>query len=49
MILIAIVLAIFAAWRLSGDSLNVTRVQTFRGDVLLDGDSVFQHHGHSAG
>ena len=32
MILIAILLAIFAAWRLSGDSLNVTKVQSFRGE-----------------
>jgi uncharacterized membrane-anchored protein len=31
MILIAILIGIFAAWRLSGDSLNVTKVQTFRG------------------
>ncbi len=48
MILIAILLAIFAAWRLSGDSLNVSKVQTFRRDVLLDGDSVFQHPGDRA-
>jgi uncharacterized membrane-anchored protein len=34
MILIAILLAIFAAWRLSGDSLNVTKVQTFRGEMF---------------
>ena len=34
MILIAILLAIFAAWRLSGDSLNVSKVQTFRGEMF---------------
>ncbi|MCP1457695.1 COG4705 family protein [Pseudomonas kilonensis] len=34
MILIAILLAIFAAWRLSGDSLNVTKVQTFRCEMF---------------
>ncbi|MCX2544681.1 MULTISPECIES: hypothetical protein [unclassified Pseudomonas] len=34
MILIAILLAIFAAWRLSGDSLNVTKVQSFRGEMF---------------
>ncbi|MGF6087720.1 COG4705 family protein [Pseudomonas sp. 18173] len=34
MILIAILLGIFAAWRLSGDSLNVTKVQTFRGEMF---------------
>ncbi|WP_285420766.1 hypothetical protein [Pseudomonas sp. efr-133-TYG-5] len=34
MILIAILLAIFAAWRLSGDSLNVNKVQTFRGEMF---------------
>lgn len=33
-ILIAILLAIFAAWRLSGDSLNVTKVQSFRGEMF---------------
>ena len=27
-------LAIFAAWRLSGDSLNVSKVQTFRGEMF---------------
>jgi uncharacterized membrane-anchored protein len=39
MILIAILLGIFAAWRLSGDSLNVTKVQTFRGGDYLADDS----------
>ncbi|HEX4548513.1 hypothetical protein [Pseudomonas sp.] len=34
MILIAILLAIFAAWRLSGDSLNVSKVQTSRGEMF---------------
>ena len=34
MILIAILLAIFAVWRLSGDSLNVTKVQSFRGEMF---------------
>jgi len=34
MILIAILIGIFAAWRLSGDSLNVTKVQTFRGEMF---------------
>ncbi|WP_085636578.1 MULTISPECIES: hypothetical protein [unclassified Pseudomonas] len=34
MILISILLAIFAAWRLSGDSLNVNKVQTFRGEMF---------------
>ncbi|CAI8963767.1 MULTISPECIES: COG4705 family protein [Pseudomonas] len=34
MILIAILLAIFAAWRLSGDSLNVNKVQTLRGEMF---------------
>ena len=34
MILIAILLAIFAAWRLSGDSLNVNKVQSFRGEMF---------------
>jgi uncharacterized membrane-anchored protein len=34
MILIAILLAIFTAWRLSGDSLNVSKVQTFRGEMF---------------
>ena len=34
MILIAILLAIFAAWRLSGDSLNVSKVQSFRGEMF---------------
>lgn len=34
MILIAILLAIFAAWRLSGDSLNVTKVQSFRVEMF---------------
>lgn len=34
MILIAILVGIFAAWRLSGDSLNVTKVQTFRGEMF---------------
>lgn len=34
MILIAILLGIFAAWRLSGDSLNVSKVQTFRGEMF---------------
>ena len=33
-ILIAILLAIFVAWRLSGDSLNVSKVQTFRGEMF---------------
>ncbi|OLF52810.1 hypothetical protein [Pseudomonas chlororaphis] len=34
MILIAILLAIFAVWRLSGDSLNVNRIQTLRGEMF---------------
>jgi uncharacterized membrane-anchored protein len=34
MILIAILMAIFAVWRLSGDSLNVTKVQSFRGEMF---------------
>ncbi|MBN3963940.1 hypothetical protein IMW75_01385 [Pseudomonas gregormendelii] len=34
MILIAILVGIFAAWRLSGDSLNVTKVQTLRGEMF---------------
>ncbi|MDB5996773.1 MAG: hypothetical protein JWP42_3909 [Pseudomonas sp.] len=34
MILIAILIGIFAAWRLSGDSLNVTKVQTFRAEMF---------------
>lgn len=34
MILIAILLAIFTAWRLSGDSLNVSKVQTLRGEMF---------------
>jgi uncharacterized membrane-anchored protein len=34
MILIAILLAIFAGWRLSGDSLNVNKVQSFRGEMF---------------
>src|SRR5471032_2686738 len=34
MILIAILAGIFAAWRLSGDSLNVSKVQTFRGEMF---------------
>ncbi|WP_339434054.1 MULTISPECIES: COG4705 family protein [unclassified Pseudomonas] len=34
MILIAILLAIFSAWRLSGDSLNVSKVQTLRGEMF---------------
>ena len=34
MILIAILLAIFTAWRLSGDSLNVSKVQTFSGEMF---------------
>jgi uncharacterized membrane-anchored protein len=34
MILIAILLAIFAAWHLSGDSLNVNKVQSFRGEMF---------------
>jgi len=33
-ILIAILLAIFVAWRLSGYSLNVSKVQTFRGEMF---------------
>ncbi|BCT35055.1 hypothetical protein L2088_09540 [Pseudomonas protegens] len=34
LILIGMLLAIFAAWRLSGDSLNVNRIQTFRGELF---------------
>lgn len=34
MILIAILLAIFAAWRLSGDSLNVNKIHSFRGEMF---------------
>jgi len=34
MILIAILIAIFAAWRLSGDSLNVNKIRTFRGEMF---------------
>lgn len=34
MILIAILIAIFAAWRLSGDSLDVNKIQTFRGEMF---------------
>ena len=34
MILVAILLAIFAAWRLSGDSLNVNKIQGFRGEMF---------------
>ncbi|MFB0705015.1 COG4705 family protein [Pseudomonas protegens] len=34
LILIGILLAIFALWRLSGDSLNVNKIQTFRGEMF---------------
>ncbi|NBF02907.1 hypothetical protein GV819_11470 [Pseudomonas sp. Fl5BN2] len=34
LILIAILLTIFVAWRLSGDSLNVNKIQTFRGEMF---------------
>jgi uncharacterized membrane-anchored protein len=34
MILIAILVTIFALWRLSGDSLNVNKIQTFRGEMF---------------
>lgn len=34
MILVAILIAIFAAWRLSGDSLNVNKIRTFRGEMF---------------
>jgi len=34
MILIAILMIIFALWHLSGDSLNVNKVQTFRGELF---------------
>nr|WP_263010949.1 hypothetical protein [Pseudomonas chlororaphis] len=34
LILIGMLLAIFAAWRLSGDSLNVNKIQTFRGELF---------------
>ncbi|MDD2049391.1 hypothetical protein [Pseudomonas putida] len=34
MILIAVLLAIFALWRLSGDSLNVNKIQTLRGEIF---------------
>ncbi|AXK53428.1 COG4705 family protein [Pseudomonas protegens] len=34
LILIGMLLAIFATWRLSGDSLNVNRIQTFRGELF---------------
>ncbi|WP_047305838.1 membrane protein [Pseudomonas fluorescens] len=34
LILIGMLLAIFAAWRLSGDSLNVDKIQTFRGELF---------------
>jgi uncharacterized membrane-anchored protein len=34
MILIAILIAIFAAWRLSGDSLNVNKIRTFQGEMF---------------
>jgi hypothetical protein len=34
MILIVILMIIFAMWRLSGDSLNVNKVQTFRGEMF---------------
>ncbi|ULT72122.1 hypothetical protein [Pseudomonas sp. BC42] len=34
LILIGMLLATFAAWRLSGDSLNVNRIQTFRGELF---------------
>ncbi|AZC26466.1 MULTISPECIES: hypothetical protein [Pseudomonas] len=34
LILIAILAAIFAVWRLSGESLNVNRVQGFRGELF---------------
>ncbi|WP_409299299.1 hypothetical protein [Pseudomonas sp. KCJK8993] len=34
LILIAILLVIFAAWRMSGESLNVNRVQGFRGELF---------------
>lgn len=34
MILIGILLAIFALWRMSGDSLNVNKIQTFRGEMF---------------
>ncbi|KAF1012259.1 MAG: hypothetical protein GAK32_00297 [Pseudomonas fluorescens] len=34
MILVGILVAIFALWRLSGDSLNVNRVQGFRGEMF---------------
>ena len=33
-ILVAILIAIFAAWRLSGDSLNVNKIRTFRGEMF---------------
>ncbi|MNJ31359.1 hypothetical protein D3C77_259930 [compost metagenome] len=34
MILIAILLAIFALWRMSGHSLNVNKIQTLRGEIF---------------
>ncbi|MGH8406896.1 MAG: COG4705 family protein, partial [Pseudomonas sp.] len=34
MILVSILVAIFALWRISGDSLNVNKVQTFRGELF---------------
>lgn len=34
LILISILIAIFAAWRLSGDSLNVNKIQSFRGEMF---------------
>jgi uncharacterized membrane-anchored protein len=34
MILIAILMIIFALWHVSGDSLNVNKVQTFRGELF---------------
>ncbi|WP_166363818.1 COG4705 family protein [Pseudomonas akapageensis] len=34
MILIGILLAIFALWRMSGDSLNVNKIQSFRGEMF---------------